>query len=93
VTARFSAWSPAGTSDYVYHGALPPGRYTVILDFVWDDPDRWTSASLLIESGVAHPSPVVYTLLILAAGPFLVGLYQLVWEQRRWAESSAGGGE
>ncbi len=86
--ARFAVWAAAGSTDYVYHSALPPGDYDVALTFSWGAPESQASSAVRMTSGVAHASPVVYTLLLLALGPFLVGLYQLAWEGMRWQDSA-----
>jgi Zn finger protein HypA/HybF involved in hydrogenase expression len=86
--ARFSVWAVAGGSDHVYHSAVPPGDYSLVLTFSWGEPDSQAAAAVTITSGVAHPSPVAHLMLLFAVVPFVVGLYQLYWEQRRWSNSN-----
>ncbi|MBY0233202.1 MAG: DUF4178 domain-containing protein, partial [Gemmataceae bacterium] len=85
----FAFYALPGRYDYVYLSALPAGDYVLTLEFTWQTPEQPSSATLLVRSGVPHPSPIVYTLLFLAIPPFLVGIWQLVWESRRWADSNA----
>jgi hypothetical protein len=85
---EFSFWAAPQANHNVYLSALPAGRYTLSLTFYRQDPDNPAATVLRIRQGVAHLTPVVVTLLILAAGPFLVGIYQLIWESQRWADSN-----
>lgn len=89
VRREFAVWSQPRSQQYVYLGAMPAGRYTMMLDVVRQNVDSPDAATLRIRQGVAHLSPVMIALLVLAAVPFLVAIYQLTWESRRWAESNA----
>lgn len=88
VQEDFAVWALEGESAYVYLSALPAGEYDVPLTFSWRGGNTDGYADLTVESGVAHPSPVVATLLLLGLFPFGVAMYQLVWERRRWADSN-----
>lgn len=93
VRRTFSFWAAPEAKHYVYLSALPAGKYTLSLTFYRQDPDTPAATVFRIRQGVAHFSPVMVTLLILAVVPFLVGLYQMVWESQRWADSNTTGGE
>jgi hypothetical protein len=87
----FSFWSEPASSDYVYLSAMPGGRYTLQLTFGWEKPEQPTRVNLRIRQGVAHLSPLVIVLLLLAVVPVCVGIYELIWESRRWGESNPQG--
>ena len=54
------------------------------------DPEAPCAVEVTVEQGAAHAGPIVWTLLLLAGVPFVIALYQLYWESRRWQDSNVG---
>jgi hypothetical protein len=86
---KFTLLAEGSRSRRVYLSAVPGGRYALRLDARWANAEVGSGqAELRIEQGVAHLSPLVYTLLILGAFPFAIALYQGFWEASRWRDSN-----
>jgi hypothetical protein len=85
---EFAFLATGGQRAFVYLSAVPAGEYTLQLDLSPRNPLAATSAEVRIEQGVAHPFPLVLTLLLLGFAPLGIGLYQLWFESRRWADSN-----
>ncbi len=81
----FAFVAAGGGPSYVYLTAVPAGAYTLQYDLTRPDAEVETAAEVKLEQGVAHPFPLVVTLLVLGVVPFGVAIYQLVFESRRWA--------
>jgi hypothetical protein len=75
---------PAG----VYLSAVPGGRYAVQYEADWEPHNEERTIEVRVEQGVSHPMPLLVTLLILGVVPFVLGLYQLYFESRRWQDST-----
>jgi hypothetical protein len=88
----FAFLAAAGRPSYVYLTAVRAGTYTLQYELTRADPDAEAAAEVTLEQGVAHPFPFVVTLLLIGSVPFVVALYQLVFESRRWAGSYVPGG-
>ncbi|MFO0845719.1 MAG: DUF4178 domain-containing protein [Gemmataceae bacterium] len=84
----FAFLTTGGQRAFVYLSAVPAGEYTLQLDLSPRDPKAGTSAEARVEQGIAHPYPLMLTLLLLGVVPFVIGLYQLWFESRRWADSN-----
>jgi hypothetical protein len=69
-------------------GSVPAGSYHLGFDAKWEDASQPAEIELTVRQGVAHFFPLVLAVLALAAWPFATGLFQLVFEARRWQESN-----
>jgi hypothetical protein len=87
----FTLSAPAGQTSSVFLSAVPAGRYHLELTAEWQDPKQPVEFELRLTQGVAHLLPLVLTFLILGAVPFLVGLYNIYFEARRWQNSNTSG--
>jgi hypothetical protein len=88
VQRQFAFLVPAGETGFVYLTSVPAGRYTLQFDLAPRNPVKETTAEVSVEQGVSHPFLFVITIMILLIVPFFVGLYQVWFEGRRWAESN-----
>jgi hypothetical protein len=86
----FTLTAEAHRSSRAYLSSVPAGRYHARFDVQWQDPKQSMDVEVRMAQGVAHLAPLVVVLLAIGAGPFLVGIYQLIWEARRWQNSSVG---
>ena len=84
----FAFLAAEGQTAFVYLSSVPPGRYTLRFDMAWHNPLIESGAEVRVEQGVAHPGLFLVTLLILGCVPVVVGLYQLYFESRRWADAN-----
>jgi hypothetical protein len=78
----------AGETQQVYLGSVPRGEYRLSYDLSWQTPTQPAEAEVRVRQGVPHGGRFVFVLLVLAAVPAGLGLYQLVWEARRWKDSN-----
>lgn len=84
----FAFLAEGGQTAYVYLSAVPAGKYTLRYDLAARNPAVATAAEVRIDQGLAHPFPLVVAVLVLGAVPVCVGLYQLWFQSRRWADSN-----
>jgi DNA-directed RNA polymerase subunit RPC12/RpoP len=88
VDRPFSLAATPEQSSHCFLNAVPPGRYALRLDARWQNPRENYTAIVRVQQGVFHPSPLVIALLLIGLGPLLVGLYQILFEARRWLNSN-----
>jgi hypothetical protein len=88
VDRRFSLAATPGRSSHTYLSAVPAGRYALRCDARWENPREGYTVVVRVQQGVFHPSSLVIALLLIGLGPLLVGLYHMVFEARRWLNSS-----
>ena len=84
----FAFLAAEGQSAFVYLTSVPAGQYTMRFDLAWQNPRVESGAEVRVEQGVAHPGMFLLALLILGSVPVVVGLYQLYYESRRWADAN-----
>jgi hypothetical protein len=87
----FTLTAGPGGSSLVYLGAVPAGRYTLDFTAEWQDPKQPVEFEVRIKQGVTHPFSLALTVLLLLAVPFVVGLYNIYFESRRWKNSNVSG--
>ncbi len=84
----FAFLAAEGQTAFVYLSSVPAGKYTLHFDMAWQNPMLESGAEVRVEQGVSHPGLFLLTLLILGSVPVVVGLYQLYFESRRWADAN-----
>lgn len=87
-TRTFAFLARANEANHVYLSAVPPGKYDLQLDVSSANPLLSSKVEMSVVQGVAHPSPTMVVIALLAIGPIMLGLYQIWYESRRWADSN-----
>jgi hypothetical protein len=88
------SWSEGSTTASTYVSGLPAGKYTLRLEAAWEKWQQPMSINLKVEQNVTRGVNLFVALFLLVLMPLAVGIWQIVFESRRWAESmfSSSGG-
>jgi hypothetical protein len=82
------SWSEGDRNPGAFLSALPAGKYTMRLEAQWDKWQQPATVSVRVEQNVARPINLLLALLCLSVIPIIVLIRQIMFEKRRWEDSS-----
>ena len=89
------SWSEGSTAASTYVSGVPAGNYTLRLEAAWEKWQEPITVNLTVEQNKTRGVNLIIALILLALGPIVVALWNIVFESRRWSESmfSSSGGD
>ena len=89
------SWSEGSTSASAYASGVPEGNYTLRLEAAWEKWQEPMTVNLTVEQNKTRGVNFIVALFLLALGPIIVLIWNLIFESRRWSESmfSSSGGD
>lgn len=82
------SWSEGRPQDDTTVSAMPTGKYTLRLEAQWEKWQQPMPVVITIEQGTTRGVNFIVALILISVAPIFVFVWQIVFEQRRWAESS-----
>jgi hypothetical protein len=88
------SWSEGSTKASTYVSGVPEGNYTLRLEAAWEKWQQPMTVNLTVEQNVTRGANFILALILLALGPIVVFIWNIIFESRRWSESmfSSSGG-
>lgn len=85
------SWSEGKSSNDSTVSALPAGKYTMRLEAQWEKFQQPMPVVVTVEQGTTRGVNFIIALVVISIIPIFVIIWQIVFESRRWSESSFGG--
>jgi uncharacterized Zn finger protein (UPF0148 family) len=82
------SWSEGDRNPRAVLSALPAGKYTMRLETQWEKWQQPAVLSVRVEQNVSHALNFLLALIGLSIIPAIVLIYQIMFEKRRWEDSS-----
>ncbi len=82
------SWSEGDRNMRTVLSALPAGKYTMRLEAQWEKWQQPAPLSVRVEQNVSHWINFLLALIGLSIVPVIVLIYQIMFEKRRWEDSS-----
>lgn len=82
------SWTEDQREQSTYISAVPKGKYILRLELLGEQPQQPTGIHVRIEQGVTRVWPWLVTLLVLSIIPLTVLILNLVFNNKRWENSS-----
>ncbi|MFN2455869.1 MAG: DUF4178 domain-containing protein [Pyrinomonadaceae bacterium] len=82
------SWSEGERNPRAVLSALPAGKYTMRLEAQWERWQQPISVNVHVDQNVSRPINFILALLGLSAIPVIILIYRIMFEKRRWADSS-----
>jgi hypothetical protein len=85
------SWTEGKSSDDSTVSAMPAGKYTLRLEAQWEKWQQPMPVVITVEQGTNRGVNLILALIVISIIPIFVIIWQIVFESRRWSESSFGG--
>lgn len=85
------SWTEGKPSDDSTVSSLPAGKYTLRLEAQWEHWEQPMPVVITVEQGTTRGLNLILALIAISIIPIFVGIWQIIFESRRWSESSFGG--
>jgi hypothetical protein len=85
------SWTEGKSSDDSTVSAMPGGKYTLRLEAQWEKWQQPMPVLITVEQGTNRGVNLILALIVISIIPIFVIIWQIVFESRRWSESSFGG--
>jgi len=82
------SWSEGERDMRAVLSALPAGKYTMRLEAQWDKWQQPATLSVSVKQNILHGINFLLALIVLSIIPVIILIYQIVFEKRRWEDSS-----
>jgi len=82
------SWSEGDRDMRTVLSALPAGKYTMRLEAQWDKWQQPATLSVSVKQNILHGINFLLALIGLSIIPVIILIYQIMFEKRRWEDSS-----
>lgn len=85
------SWTEGSSSGDSTLSALPAGKYTLRIEAQWEKWQQPVPVTVTVEQGTTRGLNFILALIVISIFPIIVGIWNIVFESRRWSESMFGG--